>query len=173
MNPHHFQEFMQDYAKHFDLLKDINFNTSVKRVTRNMADTTWIVEIEREGKTEMLEFDKVAFCHGYQTKAEFPAFEGQEKFAGNIMHAQQYRKYVRSSLVSPPLALLTDFLDLKTSPARKLSSSASGAQQATSSRIWCLMQQKSSSRIAVARYPLSASAMAPLRTLPSHGGADS
>ena len=58
MNPHHFQEFMQDYAKHFDLLRDINFNTSVKRVTRNMADTTWIVEIEREGKTEMLEFDK-------------------------------------------------------------------------------------------------------------------
>jgi hypothetical protein len=172
MNPHHFQEFMQDYAKHFDLLKDINFNTSVKRVTRNMADTTWIVEIEREGKTEMLEFDKVAFCHGYQTKADLPAFEGQEKFAGDFIHAQQYRKYVQNSLAPPPLALLTHFIDLKTLPARKLSSSALGAQQATSSRIWFRMHRRSSYHIAVARYPSSASAMAPLRTLPSRGAAD-
>lgn len=38
-----------------------------------------------------LEFDKVVFCHGYQTKAKMPTFEGQELFEGTIMHSQQYR----------------------------------------------------------------------------------
>jgi dimethylaniline monooxygenase (N-oxide forming) len=92
MNPHHFQEFMQDYATHFDLLKDIRFNTSIKRVIRNDADTKWLVETVSEGKTKPLEFDKVALCHGYQSKAEVPVFDGQEKFEGIILHAQQYRR---------------------------------------------------------------------------------
>lgn len=83
---------MEDYATHFDLIKDINFDTSVKRVVRNEADTKWLVETEKEGKIEKLEFDKVAFCHGYQTKAVLPVFDGQEKFEGTILHSQQYRK---------------------------------------------------------------------------------
>jgi dimethylaniline monooxygenase (N-oxide forming) len=91
MNPHHLQEFMHDYAAHFDLLKNIRFNTAVKRVTRNDADTHWLVETECESKTGLLEFDKVAFCHGYQTRAILPAFEGQDMFTGTIIHAQQYR----------------------------------------------------------------------------------
>lgn len=92
MNPHHFQEFMHDYAMHFDLLKDIRFNTSIKNVTRNEADTHWVLEMESEGKSSLVEFDKIAFCHGYQTKAALPTFDGQEKFSGVIMHSQQYRK---------------------------------------------------------------------------------
>ena len=88
-----FQEFMQDYARHFGLLDHIVFNASVVRATRNASDTKWSLEMERAGKSETLQFDKVVFCHGYQTKANFPTFEGQEKFAGPITHAQQYRGY--------------------------------------------------------------------------------
>jgi len=43
-----------------------------------------------EKRTE--EFDKVVFCHGYQTKPSMPKFEGQELFEGRLSHAQQYRK---------------------------------------------------------------------------------
>jgi dimethylaniline monooxygenase (N-oxide forming) len=121
MNPHHFQEFMQDYATHFDLLKDISFGTSVKRVTRNEANTRWLVEIESDGKTETLEFDKVAFCHGYQTKADLPVFDGQEKFKGTMLHGQQYRRYVR---LQPGSRDIADFLDPKSSPVRMSSWSA-------------------------------------------------
>ena len=94
MNPHEFQEFMQDYATHFDLHKNINFETAVKSVVRNEEDSRWVLEIESKGKSDRVEFDKVAFCHGYQTKAELPIFEGQDRFEGVILHAQQYRWYV-------------------------------------------------------------------------------
>lgn len=92
MKPRNFQEYMEDYAKHFDLMKDIVFNTTVCKVVRNEDDTKWKLEIERSGKLEMVEFDKVALCHGYQTEAVMPQFEGQEKFEGPIIHSQNYRR---------------------------------------------------------------------------------
>lgn len=94
--PHHlaqadFQEYMESYAKHFDLLKDIVFNASLERVSRNERDTKWEVEVVVDGKRQTLEYDKVAFCHGYQTKAKMPEFMDQDKFEGLLIHAQGYR----------------------------------------------------------------------------------
>lgn len=92
MKPEHFQEFMEDYAKHFGFLQDIVFNCTVKSVRRNDQDTKWCVEsVVKDGVAEVREFDKVAMCHGYQTRAKQPVFEGQDKFDGVIMHSQQYR----------------------------------------------------------------------------------
>lgn len=91
MKAEHFQEFMNDYAKDFDLHQHIVFNCTVKSVRRNDGDTKWCVETEVDGVTEVREFDKVALCHGYQTRAKQPIFEGQDKFEGVIMHSQQYR----------------------------------------------------------------------------------
>lgn len=87
-----FQEFMEDYARHFDLLKDFVFNTTVRKVRRNGDDTKWCLEVETTGEEpRTLEFDKVVLCHGYQSQAIVPKFKGQELFEGTIMHAQQYR----------------------------------------------------------------------------------
>lgn len=85
---------MEDYAQHFDILKDWVLNTSVKKASRNPTDTKWCLEVQTAGEeeTNVLEFDKVVFCHGYQTKAVIPKFEGQEKFEGIVMHSQQYRR---------------------------------------------------------------------------------
>ncbi len=85
-------EFLDDYAAKFDLKGDILLQSTVKKVTRNADDTKWLVEYERRGSAETREFDKIAFCHGYQTRASRPTFKGQEKFEGIIMHSQEYRK---------------------------------------------------------------------------------
>lgn len=86
---------MEDYARHFDTLKNWVFNTSVKKTYRNTDDTKWCLEIETQDEpTKVQEFDKVVFCHGYQNKAIVPQFEGQDKFKGVIMHSQQYRRSV-------------------------------------------------------------------------------
>lgn len=85
------QEYMESYAKHFDLLQDIVFHASVTQVTRNKEDTKWRVELQVDGQPRVEEFDKVAFTHGYQTKAEMPDFEGRDKFEGPIIHTQQYK----------------------------------------------------------------------------------
>lgn len=92
MSQAEFQEFMQSYAEHFDLLKDVVFGTLLKQVNRNKDGTKWRLEIEKDGTTQYEEFDKVAFTHGYQTKAKMPDFEGQDKFKGTLIHTQQYRQ---------------------------------------------------------------------------------
>ncbi|KAB5542799.1 flavin-containing monooxygenase 9 [Coniochaeta sp. 2T2.1] len=97
MSPAEFQEYMESYASHFDLHKDMVLNTAVRRVRRNSTDSKWLVDVETtrsedgEVKSETASFDKVAFCHGYQTKARIPRWEGQDEFAGTITHAQAYR----------------------------------------------------------------------------------
>lgn len=82
---------MESYAKHFDLLKDIVFKAAVKNVTRNQKTTRWQLEVEIDGISQEKEFDKVAFCHGYQSAAEMPELEGAEVFQGTLIHAQAFR----------------------------------------------------------------------------------
>ncbi|EAT80967.1 hypothetical protein SNOG_11923 [Parastagonospora nodorum SN15] len=77
-----FQEYIESYAKHFDLLQDITFNATVTRTVRNEDDTRRRLEILISGEERIEEFDKVVFCHGYQTKPSMPQFEGQEFFTG-------------------------------------------------------------------------------------------
>lgn len=92
MKTEHFQDFMESYARHFDTLKEWNLNTTVHKASRNADDTKWALEVETAAEgTRTLEFDKVVFCHGYQTRPVMPTFEGQELFEGVIMHSQQYR----------------------------------------------------------------------------------
>lgn len=86
-----FQEYIESYAIYFDMHKDIIFNARVVQVSRNKEDTKWQLDLIINGKSRVKEYDKVAFCHGYQTKANMPDFEGVEKFKGVIMHTQQFR----------------------------------------------------------------------------------
>ncbi|KAM0188268.1 hypothetical protein ACHAPI_010664 [Fusarium lateritium] len=97
-----FQDFMQHYAEHFGLLKEIVFNTSVKLVNRNKEDNGWVLQLEKVGsqETESRQFDKVVFCHGYQTEKVMPIFPGQENYEGEIVHSQQFRKCVPPSEVT-------------------------------------------------------------------------
>lgn len=89
-----FQEYIESYARNFDLLKDMVFNASVTQAVRNEDDSKWRLEMLINGEPRTEEFDKVVFCHGYQTTPVMPRYDGQELFKGRLMHAQQYRTYV-------------------------------------------------------------------------------
>lgn len=82
---------MESYATHFDMHKDIVFNAVVTQVSRNEDSNKWRLDFSVNGEPQVIEYDKVAFCHGYQTKANMPQFEGIEKFKGEVMHTQQFR----------------------------------------------------------------------------------
>lgn len=97
-----FQEFMKEYATHFDLLKDIVFSSNVLKVTRNQDDTKWVLQVQRGEQIYSTEVDKVAFCHGYQTKANVPVFPGQDNYQGIIMHSQQYRRLASGATIFTP-----------------------------------------------------------------------
>ncbi len=66
-------------------------NSLVRKVSRNQEDSKWQLDLVIDGESRVEEYDKVAFCHGYQTKAKMPDFEGAERFEGTIIHTQQFR----------------------------------------------------------------------------------
>ncbi len=73
------------------MMKDIVFNAAVRQVSRNNDNSKWRLEVLVNGESRVEEYDKVAFCHGYQTKAIMPDFEDAEKFDGELMHSQRFR----------------------------------------------------------------------------------
>ncbi|KFX97184.1 hypothetical protein O988_04978 [Pseudogymnoascus sp. VKM F-3808] len=91
LNQPQFQEYMESYATHFDMLRDIVFNATVKQASRNEDDSKWRLDFVVNGERRVEEYDKVVFCHGYQTKANMPVFDGAEKFEGEILHSQGFR----------------------------------------------------------------------------------
>ncbi|KAK2616624.1 hypothetical protein QQS21_000447 [Conoideocrella luteorostrata] len=92
MKQHHFQEFMQEYAENFNLLDHIVFNTTVRRAERNPENTKWLLDIvSGVDPVKTVGYDKVVFCHGYQTAAKIPNYPGQEQYTGTLIHAQRYR----------------------------------------------------------------------------------
>lgn len=82
---------METYAVHFDILKYIVFNANVKETVRNADDSKWVLTVQINGALEYIEFDKVVFCHGYQTTMVMPNLVDKERFRGTIIHAQEYR----------------------------------------------------------------------------------
>jgi hypothetical protein len=106
LNQAQFQEYIESYATHYDLHRNIVFHAHVKKVVRNNDDTKWLVHLIVNGEARVEEVDKVAFCHGYQTHARMPTFEGAETFHGSIIHAQQFRSLV-NALINSGISLLT------------------------------------------------------------------
>ena len=86
-----FEEYIGSYATHFDLIKDIVFNATLKQVARNENTNKWRLHLLVNGEPQFEEYDKVAFCHGYQSITNMPVFDGVEKFEGVVMHTQQFR----------------------------------------------------------------------------------
>lgn len=97
---------MEAYAKYFDLYKDIVFNATLTQVSRSKDDSRWRVDLTVDGVSRSEEFDKVAFCHGYQNKAKMPHFDGVDKFHGEVIHGQAFKKYVIAPSTSSPDLLI-------------------------------------------------------------------
>ncbi|XP_053549843.1 flavin-containing monooxygenase 5 [Bombina bombina] len=103
--PDHFPNYMHNskimdyfrmYAKDFNLLKYIQFKTSVLIVKRSADFSTtgqWIVTTEREGKQETSIFNAVLICSGHHTFPNLPleSFPGIEKYKGHYFHSREYK----------------------------------------------------------------------------------
>ncbi|XP_043733999.1 flavin-containing monooxygenase 5-like isoform X1 [Cervus elaphus] len=89
-------EYFRMYAKEFDLLKYIQFKTTVCSVKKQPDFPTsgqWEVVTESEGKKETHVFDAVMVCTGHHTYAHLPleSFPGIEKFKGQYFHSRDYK----------------------------------------------------------------------------------
>ncbi|XP_008593204.1 PREDICTED: dimethylaniline monooxygenase [N-oxide-forming] 4 [Galeopterus variegatus] len=96
MNQGKFWNYLHEFAEHFDLLKYIQFKTTVCSVTKHpdFSETgQWNVVTEREGKQDRAIFDAVMVCTGRFLNPRLPleSFPGIHKFKGQILHSQEYK----------------------------------------------------------------------------------
>ncbi len=77
-------EYMQDYAKHFEIQP--RFNQTVEFISKN-EDGTWTVKTQDKNYTAK----HVIIATGMNRVLNFPTFEGQENFKGTIEHSRFYK----------------------------------------------------------------------------------
>ncbi|KAL1022478.1 hypothetical protein UPYG_G00028240 [Umbra pygmaea] len=97
-NMHHTQLliYLRLYANTFDLLKHIQFQTTVLSVRQRPdfpASGQWEVQTERSGQKKTWVFDAVMVCTGHFTQPHLPLsdFPGIEEFKGKYLHSWEYR----------------------------------------------------------------------------------
>ncbi|XP_028259480.1 dimethylaniline monooxygenase [N-oxide-forming] 5-like [Parambassis ranga] len=90
-------QYFRLYADHFDLLRYIHFQTTVRSITQRpdmCVSGQWeVVTINREGEKEKHIFDAVLVCSGHYTHPALPLsdFKGHEIFSGRCFHSWKYK----------------------------------------------------------------------------------
>ena len=83
--------YFQAYTDHFDLEKNIKFNTEVihcSQETNHKWKIKWKNLTTNEVKTDI--FDALVVCNGHHHEPRFPKYPG--KFSGDYLHSHQYKK---------------------------------------------------------------------------------
>ena len=88
--PHHTQmaAYFDAYVDHFGFRDRITFGTRVTQAER-LADGTWAVTTDAAGPRR---YDALVVANGHHWDPRWPepAFPGQERFAGTLMHSHHY-----------------------------------------------------------------------------------
>ena len=93
-------EYFWMYAKKFDLIKHIKFNTtvsSVKRTDDHDVTGKWEIIYYPHGKeiigkkSEIVDY--LFVCTGHHWMKNIPKFEGMNDFKGKIIHSKQYKDF--------------------------------------------------------------------------------
>jgi cation diffusion facilitator CzcD-associated flavoprotein CzcO len=87
-------EYLESYARHFNLLDHCRFGTTVRKILRNPSQPKWDVYVSNFSGDDVLTFDKVVLAHGSEGLPVYPPMPNRQKFKGTVIHAQAYREYV-------------------------------------------------------------------------------
>jgi dimethylaniline monooxygenase (N-oxide forming) len=84
--------YIEEYAAHFDLKKNIQFQTTVTEIVPHKGGG-YDVSTQKAGgsKPQWRHFTTVIVANGHHWDPLFPELPG--KFAGKVLHAHQYRNH--------------------------------------------------------------------------------
>ena len=87
-------EYLQQAASESGVDERIRYGRRVAQADWSSADMRWTIKVNRtdSGETEHLTCDFLMVCSGHYSHDEghMPAFKGVERFAGPVVHAQQW-----------------------------------------------------------------------------------
>lgn len=86
-------EYLEEYAKHFELEQHVLFNTTVRRILRDELDRGWNVYVCGPEGDAILHFDKVVLGSGSDSVPSWLQMPGRDLFKGTVIHGQSYRRY--------------------------------------------------------------------------------
>ena len=99
------QQYLQRYARQFDVWPNIHFRTSVTMVRKAPDDAGWILTVELDSVMREERFDFFVVCTGlFSNKAHMPSFPKQDDFAGKIIHVSALTD--REQLVNKKVAVV-------------------------------------------------------------------
>lgn len=82
-----FQEYLEEFARHFGIFDDIQFETEVLKVEQVGNGTGWTVTTQKFDQTTTRKFDLVIVAVGlYSNVPYLPALEGKADFQGELLH---------------------------------------------------------------------------------------
>lgn len=89
--PNHAQllQYFRDYAQHFGIHSHFLFNTKVVSAEREENSSLWRLTLD-DGHSYL--YKGLLVANGTLSEPNKPKFEGQESFAGEIMHSSDYKK---------------------------------------------------------------------------------
>jgi len=94
------KEYLELYANHYNLNKNIQFGTRVDEVKPSDSGP-WQMKVTRlntkEQSQEIYHFDSVIICNGHYSVPLSPTYPGLEKFTGRVSHSHVYRHAERFS----------------------------------------------------------------------------
>lgn len=80
-------KYLENYAKHFNLLPNIHLNCSVDK-TKRLENGTWEVTL---GNGEVRYYDGLVVANGHHNTPNYPDYVARDEFAGDFIHSKQYR----------------------------------------------------------------------------------
>lgn len=84
-------EYLQNYAKHFNLIEHIKCNSKVTYVTQ-LENKKWLVKWENTSTNETYEdtFDCLILSSGIYSKGFIAQYDNMNQFKGNLIHSKGY-----------------------------------------------------------------------------------
>lgn len=105
-------KYVESYAKHFNVMSHIQFNTKVISI-KKMDDGLWsVTSVKVVQKGSPLEpeqtkiFKYVAIATGHHAKPNMPFFNGQESFQGRVFHSVDYKDATTNQLIDKKVVVV-------------------------------------------------------------------
>lgn len=86
-------DYIDSYARHFDLAKHVRLAEPVIRVVRDDADESWLVTTKKTatGEETTRRFDRVVLATGMAQDKNDVNIRGADRFEGDLLHSREFK----------------------------------------------------------------------------------
>lgn len=88
------QEYLTNYARHFDILPSIRFGTSVEQAEPLAGGAGgWVLHTRQNGLPSQMHVDFLVVCNGVFSEPNMPQIPGRDLFRGTVLHSTEFRQH--------------------------------------------------------------------------------